>query len=329
MRERGSKLALVGNRAAAGGVAPRAGAWIETGNRPALNALHGQVAPRAGAWIETLATVGKRCSSECRSPCGSVDRNSQPRSSMTISRGRSPCGSVDRNDPQQAANGAAQLSLPVRERGSKHEQDRSAIPALRRSPCGSVDRNTIFEYKGLRVPCRSPCGSVDRNKEVADAIGLTGKSLPVRERGSKLSVNVTRLPSAKGRSPCGSVDRNDTTQIYDCDIFVAPRAGAWIETVLLGLDWSAALVAPRAGAWIETLHGLRGSFMRERRSPCGSVDRNNEQTVHAMPSNWSLPVRERGSKRRHNARFSRCRVVAPRAGAWIETPPRTPPPCKR
>ena len=33
---------------------------------------------------------------------------------------------------------------------------------------------------------------------------------------------------------------------------VAPRAGAWIETVDGLLNWKRRKVAPRAGAWIET-----------------------------------------------------------------------------
>ena len=34
--------------------------------------------------------------------------------------------------------------------------------------------------------------------------------------------------------------------------FVAPHAGAWIETVLARLAQIRATVAPHAGAWIET-----------------------------------------------------------------------------
>ena len=36
---------------------------------------------------------------------------------------------------------------------------------------------------------------------------------------------------------------------------VAPRAGAWIETLILGNGCSGSSVAPRAGAWIETIDG--------------------------------------------------------------------------
>ena len=37
------------------GVAPRAGAWIETNLSPACN-RRSRVAPRAGAWIETISS---------------------------------------------------------------------------------------------------------------------------------------------------------------------------------------------------------------------------------------------------------------------------------
>jgi len=35
-------------------------------------------------------------------------------------------------------------------------------------------------------------------------------------------------------------------------VFVAPRAGAWIETLIEYTSYSVYSVAPRAGAWIET-----------------------------------------------------------------------------
>jgi len=76
---------------------------------------------------------------------------------------------------------------------------------------------------------------------------------------------------------------------------VAPRAGAWIETVksnpsserifssrpvrarglkqqahdVTGLQY---LVAPRAGAWIETYQRLPNRANPCRRAPCGRVD---------------------------------------------------------
>ena len=41
--------------------------------------------------------------------------------------------------------------------------------------------------------------------------------------------------------------------MFSAKVKVAPRAGAWIETLNLAwMDYSEA-VAPRAGAWIETI----------------------------------------------------------------------------
>ena len=57
-----------------------------------------------------------------------------------------------------------------------------------------------------------------------------GWSHPVRVRGLK----PVQIPNRSG---------------FD---LVAPRAGAWIETVSGLLRRSAVFVAPRAGAWIET-----------------------------------------------------------------------------
>ena len=53
---------------------------------------------------------------------------------------------------------------------------------------------------------------------------------------------------------------------------VAPRAGAWIETHHEVVAHSSCEVAPRAGAWIETFFISQISSPLNRRSPCGSVD---------------------------------------------------------
>ena len=39
---------------------------------------------------------------------------------------------------------------------------------------------------------------------------------------------------------------------YGPDREVAPRVGAWIETLAINADEPRATVAPRVGAWIET-----------------------------------------------------------------------------
>ena len=53
---------------------------------------------------------------------------------------------------------------------------------------------------------------------------------------------------------------------------VAPRAGAWIETAPSCAALVLSKVAPRAGAWIETVVLPPACWQALRRSPCGSVD---------------------------------------------------------
>ena len=77
---------------------------------------------------------------------------------------------------------------------------------------------------------------------------------------------------------------------------VAPRAGAWIETIYTSNGLVPHSVAPRAGAWIET---------------------NLGKNAPAVVS--SLPARERGLKPRPSLMNKKIMLVAPRAGAWIET----------
>ena len=53
---------------------------------------------------------------------------------------------------------------------------------------------------------------------------------------------------------------------------VAPRVGAWIETVQLRDDRLRVKVAPRVGAWIETSERLSAGDSVQRRPPRGGVD---------------------------------------------------------
>ena len=53
---------------------------------------------------------------------------------------------------------------------------------------------------------------------------------------------------------------------------VAPRAGAWIETVEISFVQKNGYVAPRAGAWIETIFRLSNSYKDQSRPPRGGVD---------------------------------------------------------
>ena len=63
-----------------------------------------------------------------------------------------------------------------------------------------------------------------------------------------------------GKTPCrpsrGGVDRNFPALKINLSETVAPRVGAWIETLTRPLTRAAPNVAPRVGAWIETI-GLR------------------------------------------------------------------------
>ena len=53
---------------------------------------------------------------------------------------------------------------------------------------------------------------------------------------------------------------------------VAPRVGAWIETLLRSWGRTKYYVAPRVGAWIETSDSRTGAQPTTRRTLCGCVD---------------------------------------------------------
>ena len=53
---------------------------------------------------------------------------------------------------------------------------------------------------------------------------------------------------------------------------VAPHAGAWIETTMRWVNGSKNAVAPHAGAWIETGQGSSVTAMPVGRTPRGCVD---------------------------------------------------------
>ena len=82
---------------------------------------------------------------------------------------------------------------------------------------------------------------------------IPGLSLPVRERGLKLYVHC--LAGFRGWSlpvrERGLKHFKISHKLLSRP--VAPRAGAWIETLWCEVVSSVWRVAPRAGAWIETL----------------------------------------------------------------------------
>ena len=77
---------------------------------------------------------------------------------------------------------------------------------------------------------------------------------------------------------------------------VAPRVGAWIETLVALRKQLSLLVAPRVGAWIET-----------------------DEEIEILNRMKSHPVWVRGLKLGPDAVQGPGEGVAPRVGAWIET----------
>ena len=76
---------------------------------------------------------------------------------------------------------------------------------------------------------------------------------------------------------------------------VAPRAGAWIETIIESGTDTVARVAPRAGAWIETnslLIIIIILFVAPRAGAWIETNQRNSLRQQAK----SLPARERGLK---------------------------------
>ncbi len=134
-------------------------------------------------------------------------------------------------------------------------------------------------------------------------------------RGSKQEKSLSAI-GRYCRPPHGGVDRNYKIHLGTPDSPCRPRAGAWIETVVLGFAPSR-VASPPCGAWIETAPALQTTKARTRRpragawietpsscsrracaqvAPCGGVDRNDFQNVNHEWYIESPPVRRRGSK---------------------------------
>ncbi len=231
----------------------------------------------------------------CRSPCGSVDRNTDAVEGEARHKRSLPVRERGSKLRIEAGSARRLLSLPVRERGSKPKAwllstprsvapragawietqiaGRTSAQSTRRSPCGSVDRNVLDFGMGAPHQSSLPVRERGSKQELQAAETPRLESLPVRERGSKqpwrtiCNARRTSLPVRERGSKLPSGYR------LPAHIAVAPRAGAWIETTSPSHRPKTHSVAPRAGAWIETRHSLRNT---------------------SKPT--SLPVRERGSK---------------------------------
>src|SRR5271166_1128098 len=317
-RERGSKRRSWPDVHLIEGVAPRAGARIET-MRVAHPSPVAKVAPRAGARIETHLRRPELSAILVAPRAGARIETGSPGQPCSRRAGRSPRGSADRNHSVARAFQSVHRSLPARERGSK-----------RRRPRLGVRRFGVAPRAGARIETR-PCWQRRPPPRVAPRAGarietLSGRgsapfasSLPARERGSKpkkaaaLTKGVLVAPRAGARiETCAARPRQDA-------IAVAPRAGARIETDDRERETDHRFVAPRAGARIETADSLSRQDRPPGRSPRGSADRNFVPPPSSRCALPSLPARERGSKRHNTGTGQRCRHVAPRAGARIET----------
>ena len=254
-----------------------------------------------------------------RSPRGSVDRNPDGQAGAEAGHVAPHAGAWIETKMPFATRSSAR-SLPTRERGSKHV-DRGGIDRVEgRSPRGSVDRNCGWRWTMKPAGVAPHAGAWIETRAPGQPKWLVA-SLPTRGRGSKHRVR-RRYRAAARRSPRGGVVRNTTCHRNRRPATVAPHAGAWIETRRLATGRRWTIVAPHAGAWIETLDRLpvlidaaslptrgRGSKRSQsrsdrrghRHSPRGGVDRNVAKLIEGNHA-----------------------LVAPHAGAWIETPRRAP-----
>ena len=120
-------------------------------------------------------------------------------------------------------------------------------------------------------------------------------SPPMRGRGSKLEIEGVDV-DADGRPPCGGVDRNTGAIVRKDPVIVAPHAGAWIETRRRGAGSQGRRGRPPCGDADRNVTAVADHCAVQGRPPCGGVDRNND-----IANRTSIPM------------------VAPHAGAWIET----------
>ena len=82
---------------------------------------------------------------------------------------------------------------------------------------------------------------------------LSIRSHPVRVRGLKPQLCFSCAGVARVAPRAGAWIETLCPRDENYNEFVAPRAGAWIETEARRMEARPSQVAPRAGAWIETL----------------------------------------------------------------------------
>ena len=165
------------------GVAPPAGAWIETTPPPERSMPLG-VAPPAGAWIET-----------CRGfPCSSYIGVAPPAGAWIETQWSASTSSVAR-------------SRPLRARGSKPPRWKQSEYQRGRAPCGRVDRNRSATNPAISPSVAPPAGAWIETS--SDGFSCRSSNVaPPAGAWIETSCSTRRLPTRARRAPCGRVDRN-------------------------------------------------------------------------------------------------------------------------
>ena len=298
------------------------------------------VAPLAGAWIETSRTVARARRSRRRPSRGGVDRNRMTAAACAHAAASPPSRGRGSKHPTRAVHGHAAHVAPLAgawiETSAATDDRRSSTG---RPPRGGVDRNHIDrrEQRSMRAsppsrgrgskqrPSRSiaprragrpPRGGVDRNRQRAGA-AVERRVAPLAGAWIETRHRRRRCCRRAGRPPRGGVDRNSAAEHLPAPQQVAPLAGAWIETRHPATALLASEVAPLAGAWIETCLDPR-VLDPAGRPPRGGVDRNHVRPASQLSTRvaplagaWIETAQPRGQLDRY--------AVAPLAGAWIET----------
>ena len=180
-----------------------------------LRRLHRQlVAPRVGAWIETLSRRRRTGLDGMGRPSrGGVDRNAWQ-------------GEVDAQRPAVAPRVGAWIETIIR---PKLISDGAVAPRV-----GAWIETRKSSKDIARLDGRPSRGGVDRNW--IDGQHYDAEASPLAwGRGSKLRRSSGVIRPARCRPSRGGVDRNVRTNSNKRRIsLVAPRVGAWIETLKSG-----------------------------------------------------------------------------------------------
>ena len=196
--------------------------------------------------------------------------------------------------------------------------------------CSSCKASRIARYISTGSHDRNPLiWSIARNAPIGGRAGIIGSSISDQDDaistgpGSVFSPSpdrTTRIHSAgNGRSSsCASSTVPLSHWSYSAGWRIAPFAGAWIETRPLTSHSRRGRVAPFAGAWIETTWPRSPTPPMARRPLRGGVDRNTKFNPREL-MRGSRPLRGGVDRNVVLGAAAGDQVVAPFAGAWIET----------